>query len=108
MEESVYEFRGRVWLWKSDPSIDSGEGSGWHFVSVDRRTSGQIEREYPWPWRGFGSIPVEVLIGKTKWRTSIFPDKKKGKFLLPLKRQVRAAEGISAGDEVLVELRVLE
>jgi hypothetical protein len=40
------------------------------------------------------------MIGKTLWSTSIFPDKKAGEYLLPLKAQVRKKEGLVAGDVV--------
>lgn len=36
--------------------------------------------------------------------TSIFPDRKRGAYLLPIKRDVRTAEGLTAGDQVTVRL----
>lgn len=50
--------------------------------------------------RGFGSLPVEVTIGKTVWKTSIFPEKTSGSYILPVKAMVRKAEKIEAGDEI--------
>ncbi|TKD39151.1 MAG: DUF1905 domain-containing protein, partial [Mesorhizobium sp.] len=34
----------------------------------------------------------------TRWRTSLFPDKKSGSLLLPIKTAVRVREGLRAGD----------
>jgi hypothetical protein len=56
--------------------------------------------------RGWGSLPVEVTVGKTTWRTSIFPDKKAGAYLFPLKASVRKKEGISEGDMITLVLEI--
>ena len=56
--------------------------------------------------RGFGSVRVEVTIGATTWRTSIFPGGQR--YALPLKKAVRAAEGIEPGDDVEVRIDTLE
>ncbi len=45
---------------------------------------------------------MEAKIGKTNWRTSIFPDSKSGTYLLPVKATVRRVEGIDDGDTVSV------
>jgi hypothetical protein len=58
--------------------------------------------------RGWGSFPVIVTVGATNWKTSIFPDKKTGEYLLPLKAGVRKKEGIVADNTIslLLEIRV--
>ncbi len=48
-----------------------------------------------------------ATIGATQWKTSVFPDKKAGAYLLPIKAKVRTAEHIAAGNTVTLELRVL-
>ena len=53
---------------------------------------------------GWGVVPVTVQIGATSWTTSLFP--KDGGYLLPLKQAVRRPRGLTAGDEVSVELTV--
>jgi hypothetical protein len=56
--------------------------------------------------RGFGSVKVGVTIGASRWKTSLFPQKSGGWFL-PVKKPVRAAEGLDYGDVVSVELELL-
>ena len=56
--------------------------------------------------RGWGAVPVQVRICATAWETSIFPDAATGCYLLPVKKAVRMAEGISPGDRVTLTLRV--
>lgn len=87
-----YTCKGKAWLWP-------GEAATWHFVYVDKKVSDAIKKTMP-PRRGFGSVRVRVTIGKTIWETSIFPDKRSGTYLLPLKAKVRSAEGVAAGDTV--------
>ena len=59
------------------------------------------------PARGFGSVRVEVMVGTTKWRTSVFPDTKRGAYVLPVKKAVRAAEDLAAGSTATFSLAVI-
>lgn len=94
---TVYKVKGKVWLWP-------GDMAAWHFVHVDKKTSGKIRAAQKGPRRGFGAVKVRVTIGKTSWQTSIFPDKKSGCYLLPLKAAVRRAEGIESGESIAFTL----
>lgn len=94
----TYSFDAEVWLW---------EGGEWHFASLPEDVADDIEERHGQQAGGFGSIRVEAVIGSTRWRTSVFPDKKRGTYLLPLKKAVRAAEGLSAGSTARIELQVL-
>jgi hypothetical protein len=49
-------------------------------------------------------IPVTVWIGKTEWKTSLFP--KEGRYLVPIKASVRHAEKLEEGDQVTIRLAV--
>lgn len=55
--------------------------------------------------RGFGSVKVTAQVGRTRWRTSLFPRKPEGWFL-PIKQAVRVAEGVKEGDAVEVVLEL--
>ena len=80
--------------------------SGWHFVSVPQKESKKIRKEFGQHAKGWGSLPVLVTIGKTSWQTSIFPDKKSGTYLLPLKAQVRKKEEIFAEDKIRFSITI--
>jgi hypothetical protein len=60
------------------------------------------------PRSGFGSVRVEVTIGASTWRTSVFPSTKDATYLLPVKRTVRVAEGLVDGSRPTVRLRVID
>jgi hypothetical protein len=55
----------------------------------------------------WGSIRVIATVGRTSWKTSIFPDKKRGAYLLPLKAAVRTKEKIEPGNTVAVTIELL-
>ena len=82
------------------------DGGSWHFVSVPLELSDDLREEYAGRTGGFGSIRVEVTIGSSVWRTSVFPSRT-GEFVLPVKQQVRRKEDLVEGDPATVELRSL-
>jgi hypothetical protein len=82
--------------------------AAWFFVSVPEADADAIEDVAGDRTRGFGSVRVEVTIGSTTWRTSVFPDTKRGTFVLPVKKAVRVAERLDAGSVARVELVVLD
>ena len=93
----TYRCAGKVWM-------HPGEMGAWHFVHVDKGTSEKIRASLKGPRRGFGSVKVTARIGETAWMTSIFPDKRSGTYLLPLKLAVRGVEGIAADDLITFTL----
>jgi hypothetical protein len=79
---------------------------GWRFLGLPTKEAKEIKEKYGKNARGWGSLPVTVTIGKTTWETSIFPDKKSGTYVLPLKAQVRRAERILDDSKVQFTLRL--
>lgn len=53
---------------------------------------------------GWGVVPVTARLGEVVFRTSLVP--RHGGYLLPLKDAVRRPAGLTAGDEVVVDLTV--
>ncbi|MBI3795287.1 MAG: DUF1905 domain-containing protein [Nitrospinae bacterium] len=100
-KKNVFKTRGKVWLY------DGGENRGcWHFVSMPKDLSAELKARFATERRGFGSLKVSATVGKTSWRTSIFPENKEGAFILPLKADVRAKEKISAGDSISFSVEI--
>jgi hypothetical protein len=96
----VFRFDAEVWLYTGD--------APWHFITVPTEVSEEIEGRTSGQRRGFGSVRVRVTIGATTWTTSVFPDKKRGGYILPIKKDVRRAEDFAAGDWVDVVLEPLD
>ena len=89
-------------LWEHD-----GPGA-WHFLSVPEAVADEIEEACRTSASAFGSVRVAVTVGSTTWATSLFPDRKRATYLLPVKRTVREAEGLAPGSVVAVELAVVD
>lgn len=68
----------------------------------------QIDDTLAGPRAGFGSVRVEVTIGDTVWRTSLFPSKEQAAFILPIKKSVRDAQGLGESDAARITVGVLE
>lgn len=94
-----FRFTAPLWEWQAQ--------GGWFFVTLPDEASADI-REVPRMPRGFGSVRVRVTVGATTWSTSVFPDSKLGSYVLPVKRAVRTAEGLEHGEDVAVQLEVLD
>lgn len=93
-------FEGEVFRWEARADSD------WYFVALPPALSADI-RETQTYRRGFGGVRVEAGIGGSTWRTSIFPQAG-GAYVLPLKREIRDAEGIDPDAVVEVDLFVLD
>lgn len=98
MHAVEFTFKAKVWIYAGQ--------AAWHFVSVPKKESTRIKALFGGLQRGFGSFPVTVTIGKTSWRTSIFPDSKTGTYLLPVKSDVRKKESLTEGATCTVVLSV--
>lgn len=74
--------------------------AAWRFLVLPKKEGEEIREKFGKHAKGWGSLPVTVTIGKTAWDTSIFPDKRAGTYLLPLKAKVRKVEEIFDDDTV--------
>ncbi|MCR5877252.1 DUF1905 domain-containing protein [Phenylobacterium sp. J367] len=80
-----YEAECEVWLW-------TAETAAWHFVTLPKDVADGIRALTAGPRRGWGSVRITATIGGTSWKTSVFPEKRSGSFLLPIKAEVRTRE----------------
>jgi hypothetical protein len=90
------EFTGKIWFWRGP--------APWYFVTVPEDQSLDLKAISGFVTYGWGVIPVHVRIGDTEWTTSLIP--KDGRFLVPIRASVRAAEYLELDDEVTVWLKV--
>jgi hypothetical protein len=96
---TTYAFTAELWEWEGK--------AAWHFVSLPEDITDEIDERHGDDAGGFGSVKVEVTIGSSRWQTSIFPDTKRGTFILPVKKAVRTAEDLVDGSPAEVSIRVL-
>lgn len=56
--------------------------------------------------RAFGSVPVQVTVGRSTWATSLFADAKSASYLLPIKAEIRRRAGLGDGDIATLTLEI--
>ena len=88
-----------LWEWQGKAS--------WCFASLPPEVTDEIDERFGHRAAGFGSIRVEVTVGRTTWRTSVFPDTKRGALILPVKKAVRSRECVDVGQSATFELAVV-
>lgn len=90
------EFTGPIWYWRGPAPH--------HFVTVPEELCLQLKAISGAVTYGWGMIPVQARIGKTAWKTSLFP--KNGGYIAPIRLSVQTAENLHIDDHVTVYLTV--
>lgn len=90
----ILEFKGKIFQWRGP--------APYLFVAVPEKESANIKSVSKLLTYGWGVIPVMVKVGKTEWKTSLFP--KDGRYLVPIKMLAQNAEKLKEGDEIKLRL----
>lgn len=98
MPQLNFEFNGKIWFWRGPAPF--------FFVTIPADESAEIKAISNLVTYGWGVIPVRVRIGKTEFTTSLFP--KDGLYLVPIKASVRKAEKLEEGDNITVQLEIVD
>ncbi|MCM0620827.1 DUF1905 domain-containing protein [Nocardioides bruguierae] len=104
---TAWEFAAPVWLHVPAGADAGGEPAPgtWAFCTLPEDVGEEVCL-LSGPRRGFGSVRVQVEVGRSAWSTSVFPGS--DGFVLPLKKAVRRAEGLEPGDLAHVRLRLVD
>lgn len=95
MVDYEVNFTARLWVYPGK--------AAWYFVTLPKKQAKQIRFFQP-KRIGFGSVKVQVTIGETTWKTSLFPDKKSGSYHLPIKAAIRKQEKLQPDDRLQMSL----
>ena len=90
------KFEGEIFYWRGP--------APYLFVAVPEEPSRDIKAISAMVTYGWGVIPVHARIGKTEWKTSLFP--KNGRYLVPIKKSVQQSEDLKVGDRVVIYMDV--
>lgn len=90
------EFVGELWYWRGP--------APWYFVTVPEEQCLDLRAAATFVSYGWGMIPVRVRVGGSEWETSLFP--KDGRYVVPVKADVRKAEHLEDGDTVTMRLSI--
>lgn len=93
----IIEFEGKIIYWRGPAPF--------LFVVIPEKSSGDLKAISSMVTYGWGVIPVHVRIGKTEWKTSLFP--KDGRYLVPIKKSVQKSENLGVGDSVVIQVEVV-
>lgn len=91
-----FEFSGEIWFWRGP--------APWYFVTMPEQQSQDLKAISNIVTYGWGMIPVQARIGKTRWKTSLF--EKDQRYIVPIKASVRQKENLELGDRVTISLEV--
>ncbi len=98
--KKIYTCKAELWIYPS-------EVAAWHFITLPKKMGAELKETYGKRARGWGSLPVQVTVGKTTWKTSLFPDKRVESYIMSVKEVVRRKEGLVAGNIVKVSFDVI-
>lgn len=98
----VVVFDAELWIW------DARRGDSWTFVSLPAEASEEIRDLTAGGRRGFGSVRVRVTVGDSTWTTSIFPDSARNAYVLPVKRDIRKALALDAGEVATFTVELID
>ena len=95
-----FTFSGEIWIF-------NGEGS-WYFVTLPHDLADEIQARSAGKTRGFGSVRIQAQIGSAIWTTSLFREKKSASYIMPLKKEVRLSQTLTAGQRIDVEFSLTD
>jgi hypothetical protein len=95
---SLAPFEAEIWMWQGP--------AAWFFLTLPVALADEVRLAGFLSPRGWGSVRVEAESGGVRWETSVFPDRRTGSYILPVKAAVRRRLGVSAGDRMSVTLRL--
>lgn len=102
MNKKKYSFTARIWRFSS-------ENTSWYFVHVAPKINDEIKdlvKQKKIRTKGFSFVPVQVTVGQSTWKTTLFPSKK-DPYLLSINKKNRFKEGLDEGDEIKVSFQLL-
>lgn len=94
------KFRAELWKYQFEGA------TAWYFFTVPYEESVQIKFHNAFSRRGWGAVKCLVRLGKSEWKTSVFPESKSGCYILPVKAEIRKINSIKEGDcfDIVVDL----
>lgn len=92
-----FTFTATVW-----EHVSEKVSGGWFLVTLPPERGDEIAFLTVENRRPFGSVKVQLQLGTSIWESSLFRDSKRGSYVLLLKKEVRVAQKIGAGDTVTI------
>lgn len=100
MYPDIPAFHSTLFIW-------ANEKSAWYFIPVPAEHNDALRFFAGHEKRGWGAIKVQAQIGDSIWTTSIFPDKSRGCYLLPVKAEIRKRQKMDTETPAAVKLTII-
>lgn len=102
MGKKRYSFQAKLWRFSS-------ENTSWYFVHLENTLSQEIKtlvQQKKIRTKGFSFVPVQVTVGKSVWKTTLFPNKK-DPYLLCINKKVRNQEELDEDDLIEISFSLI-
>lgn len=100
MSDRIGPFEAELWAWQGPAS--------WVFLNLPAEYAEAVKLagflSLSGPKRGWKLVRVTAEADGVRWKTSLFPDKASGSYILPVKAAVRRKLGVSEGDRLTLTL----
>jgi hypothetical protein len=90
--ENLFTMKGKIKYAFSAEIWQHAVPNGWYFVSLPIEVASEIRENLRWQEEGWGRMKATAEIGKSRWETAIWFDKKHKTYLLPIKAEIRTKE----------------
>ena len=102
----TFSFKSKVIVWR-EGGRDGDDKGAWRFARVPEDISAKIkEMQKGRQRRGWGAVYALAKIGKSEWKTSVFPDRHSATYILPLKKEIRFEENLYDGTDAKVSVAI--
>lgn len=102
-----FKFKSKVFVWGAGNQERKDDSGSWRFARVPEDISAEIkEMQKGRLRRGWGAVYARAKVGKSKWVTSVFPDRHSATYILPLKKQIRYEENLYDGIDINVMIEI--
>ncbi len=94
-KKKVFKFKSKVVVWAGGNYNEAKKAGAWRMAFLPKDIGAKIsEIQKGKKRRGWGAVYVNARVGKSIWKTSIFPDKRSSTYILPLKKEIRYEENL--------------
>ncbi len=95
---NTYLTEGTVW------KVDGP--AGWYFLSMEKTLSQLIRTQFSSDEEGWGRLKATLSLPKSSWNSAIWFDTKLECYLIPIKKEIRAIEGITDGTYIQLQFQI--
>lgn len=102
--QTEFNFENPLWVYHP---IDGEQVGSWYFVTVPEPLSKHIRETFSIIERPFATLPVQIQVKNSIWKSSLFFDTKLNCYILPIKAAIRKKEALLVNDRLSVSITMV-